>query len=127
MSFFFFLCFKFYFFEQKKESNTFADDDIDLASVLELYFSTCATSMTTDMLAVAGATLANAGTNPLTVKRVFSEETVQSILALMLSCGMNSESGKWAFDVGVPVRCYIISVLCAHVASASFRILTCIF
>ena len=87
-----------------KESHTFANDDIDLTSQLELYFSTCATSMSTDMLAVAAATLANSGTNPLSLKRVFSEETVQSILALMLSCGMNSESGTWAFDVGLPAK-----------------------
>lgn len=86
-----------------KESNTF-DGDVDLASVLELYFSTCATSVSTGMLSVAAATLGNAGQNPLTGKHVFSEDTNQSILSLMLSCGMNSESGTWAFDVGLPAK-----------------------
>lgn len=76
-----------------KENNTF-DGEVDLQSVLELYFSTCATSMSTEMLAVAAATLANAGANPLTESRVFKEETVRSVLSLMLSCGMNSESGS---------------------------------
>ena len=39
---------------------------------------------------------ANGGENPLTQKRVFSEEHTRMAMSLMLSCGMYDFSGEWA-------------------------------
>lgn len=48
------------------------------------------------------STLANGGLNPFTGEAVFAPEHVRMLLPLMLSCGMNDSSGKWAYEVGVP-------------------------
>ena len=56
------------------------------------------------MLAVAAASLANAGVCPLTEDPVFSAGTVQSCLSLMSSCGMYDFSGEFAFTIGLPAK-----------------------
>ena len=56
------------------------------------------------MLAVAAASLANAGVCPLTEDRVFSAGTVQSCLPLMSSCGMYDFSDEFAFTIGLPAK-----------------------
>jgi glutaminase len=56
------------------------------------------------MLAVAAASLANAGVCPLTEDPVFSAATVQSCLSLMSSCGMYDFSGEFAFTIGLPAK-----------------------
>ena len=56
------------------------------------------------MLAVAAASLANAGVCPLTEDSVFTPGTVQSCLSLMSSCGMYDFSGEFAFTIGLPAK-----------------------
>jgi len=56
------------------------------------------------MLAIAAASLANAGVCPLTEDPVFSATTVQSCLSLMSSCGMYDFSGEFAFTIGLPAK-----------------------
>jgi glutaminase len=87
-----------------RECGAFKDDEIDLPNLLEFYFSTCATTVNTEMLASAAATYASGGVHPLSQERVFKEETTRHVLSLMLSCGMNSASGEWSFDVGIPAK-----------------------
>jgi glutaminase len=53
-------------------------------------------------IAVMAATLANAGTNPLTGEKIFDEENVNHCLSLMKSCGMYDFSGEWSYRVGLP-------------------------
>ena len=55
-------------------------------------------------MAVAAATLAKGGVNPLTGDRVFETEPVRSALSFMLSCGMYDYSGEWAFRIGLPAK-----------------------
>lgn len=78
---------------------------------LEFYFQCCSLEMTADTLAVVAATLANGGLCPLTGEQVLEQETVQSCLSLMLSCGMYDYSGEWAFRVGLPAKSGVSGVV----------------
>ena len=51
-----------------------------------------------------GATLANAGVNPLTQRRAVRGEYVESILSVMGSCGMYDYAGEWIYRVGMPAK-----------------------
>lgn len=73
-----------------------------ISATLDFYFQCCSVEMTCDSMAIAAATLANGGVNPLTNERVFSIETVKNCLSLMHSCGMYDFSGEFAFLIGVP-------------------------
>ena len=76
----------------------------DLQQTLEFYFQGCSIEVDTQLLAVAAASLANAGLCPLTEDPVFSAGTVQSCLSLMSSCGMYDFSGEFAFTIGLPAK-----------------------
>jgi glutaminase len=86
-----------------RESGAFAAG-VDLQQTLEFYFQNCSIEVDAQMLAVAAASLANAGVCPLTDDPVFSTETVQSCLSLMSSCGMYDFSGEFAFTIGLPAK-----------------------
>lgn len=89
-----------YFMREKKAfpKNT------NLTETLEFYFQCCSIESCTSDLSVAAATLANAGSNPLTGKVIFKPDTVQNCLSLMLSCGMYDFSGEFAFKIGLPAK-----------------------
>jgi glutaminase len=76
----------------------------DLLTTLEFYFQCCSIEVDAQMLAVAAASLANAGVCPLTEDPVFTPGTVQSCLSLMSSCGMYDFSGEFAFTIGLPAK-----------------------
>jgi glutaminase len=76
----------------------------DLVTTLEFYFQACSIEVDAQMLAVAAASLANAGVCPLTEDPVFTAGTVQSCLSLMSSCGMYDFSGEFAFTIGLPAK-----------------------
>jgi glutaminase len=76
----------------------------DLVSTLEFYFQGCSIEVDARMLAVAAASLANAGVCPLTEDPVFTPDTVQSCLSMMSSCGMYDFSGEFAFTIGLPAK-----------------------
>ncbi len=78
--------------------------DTHLLETLEFYFQCCSLESTTHDLAIAAATLANSGINPLTGHQIFHEKTVQDCLSLMLSCGMYDFSGEFAFRIGLPAK-----------------------
>ncbi|MFN7117392.1 MAG: glutaminase A [Saprospiraceae bacterium] len=86
-----------------RENRAFPEG-IDLTETLEFYFQCCSIESCTHNLAIAAATLANAGVNPITGEKLFSERTVQHCLALMLSCGMYDFSGEFAFRIGLPAK-----------------------
>ena len=76
----------------------------DLTQTLEFFFQSCSIEVDAQMLAVAAASLANAGVCPLTEDPVFTPATVQSCLSLMSSCGMYDFSGEFAFTIGLPAK-----------------------
>jgi glutaminase len=86
-----------------RESGAFAPGT-DLLQTLEFYFQGCSIEVDAQMLAIAAASLANAGVCPLTEDPVFSPGTVQSCLSLMSSCGMYDFSGEFAFTIGLPAK-----------------------
>lgn len=70
----------------------------------EVYFRQCSVLVNCRDLAVMGATLANAGVNPLTDERVLETENVDRVLSVMSTCGMYDYSGEWIFRVGLPAK-----------------------
>src|SRR5271165_5340743 len=86
-----------------REAGSFAPRT-DLTATLEFFFQSCSIEVDAEMLAVAAASLANAGVCPLTEDPVFSPGTVQSCLSLMSSCGMYDFSGEFAFTIGLPAK-----------------------
>jgi glutaminase len=86
-----------------KEANAFGEK-ADLNRDLELYFQTCSILCNSEQMAQLGATFAHGGTNPITGDVVFSADTTQKSLSLMLSCGMYDYSGEWAFAIGLPAK-----------------------
>lgn len=86
-----------------REKNAFPERT-NLTETLEFYFQCCSIESCTSDLSVAAASLANAGTNPLTGKVIFGASTVQNCLSLMLSCGMYDFSGEFAFKIGLPAK-----------------------
>lgn len=73
-------------------------------SPLDLYFRQCSISVTCRDLAVMAATLANEGTNPITGERALRSEFVESVLSVMMSCGMYDYAGEWLYRVGIPAK-----------------------
>ena len=71
---------------------------------VDLYFKTCAISVTALDLAMMAATLANLGENPVTGEQAFDLRPIRDTLAVMFTCGMYDYSGFWAFDVGIPAK-----------------------
>jgi glutaminase len=76
----------------------------DPSATLELYFKQCSVSVSCRDLAIMGATLANAGINPLTQNRAIRGEYVESVLSVMGSCGMYDYAGEWVYKVGMPAK-----------------------
>ena len=78
--------------------------DGDPEAILRLYFRQCSLLVTTDDLAVAAATLAAGGRNPITGVRALDEALDERILSVMQTCGMYDAAGAWAVDVGFPSK-----------------------
>jgi glutaminase len=78
------------------------DDRVEEA--LDLYFKQCAVLVTCRDVALIGATLANAGVNPLTRVRALEAACVQDVLSVMYTCGMYDFAGEWAYTVGLPAK-----------------------
>lgn len=76
----------------------------DPTATLELYFRQCSISVCCRDLAVMGATLANAGCNPVTGLRAIRGEYVENVLSTMGSCGMYDYAGEWIYKVGMPAK-----------------------
>jgi glutaminase len=72
--------------------------------ILDVYFKQCSILITCRDLALAAATLANNGINPITGIRALKYEYVSKVLSVMASCGMYDYSGAWLFDVGMPAK-----------------------
>jgi len=75
-----------------------------LRNHLEYYFQLCSITGNTEQLAVAAATLAKGGINPLTNDKIFTSDIVKNCLSLMFSCGMYDYSGEFAYSVGLPAK-----------------------
>jgi len=78
------------------------DGDVD--AVLSLYFRQCSLLVTCRDLAIAAATLANGGANPISGTRAIPERHVEHVLSVMQTCGMYNYAGAWTYEVGLPAK-----------------------
>lgn len=76
----------------------------DPMEAVDVYTRQCSIGVTARQLAVMGATLANAGSNPLSGERVLDARYVPKVLALMMTAGFYNESGMWAYTAGLPAK-----------------------
>lgn len=74
----------------------------DPGLALDLYTRQSCLRVTAADLAVMGATLADAGVNPVTRERVVGPVSCHHTLAVMLTAGLYETSGDWLYDVGQP-------------------------
>ncbi len=75
-----------------------------IEETVDLYFRQCSFNVNASDLSTMAATLANKGVNPLTGNRAIAEPYVKSLLTLMLTCGLYTYAGEWAFNVGLPAK-----------------------
>jgi len=83
------------------------DNDIIEGNVhdsLEIYFKQCSIEVTCIDLAYLGATLANDGVSVVTNERIVPSRYATIAKALMFTCGMYDDSGKFALEVGIPSK-----------------------
>lgn len=71
---------------------------------IELYTKMCSLNVTAKSLANFALLLANGGVRPSTGERLLKEETVRTVLSIMLTCGMYDGSGEFAVRVGIPSK-----------------------
>lgn len=76
----------------------------EIDQTVDLYFQQCSFNVNCTDLSTMAATLANRGTNPLTGKKAIESQYVKSLLTLMLTCGLYTYAGEWAFNVGLPAK-----------------------
>jgi glutaminase len=76
--------------------------DGDPAEIVDMYTRQCSLNVTAKDLAAMGATLADAGVNPLTGARVVDADASRRTLAVMATAGLYETSGDWLYEVGLP-------------------------
>lgn len=76
----------------------------DVDDVAHRYLESNIVAVRAAELAQMGATLANAGIQPLTGERVLAHDTVRTVLSAMVIAGMYEASGNWWTRVGVPAK-----------------------
>lgn len=77
----------------------------NVKQIMQFFTQTWSIELQVDDYATLAASLANGGICPLTEERVFTDsEAVKGVLSQMLSCGLNTYSGKWSFNVGLPAK-----------------------
>lgn len=77
-------------------------DDPDLS--LDLYTRQCSMGVTTNQLAIAAATIACGGRNPITGKQVFETELAVRIISMISTVGFYENTGDWLYQSGVPAK-----------------------
>lgn len=68
------------------------------------YIRQCAIEVTVRDLAVMSATLANGGVQPVTGKKILSQDVCRLTQSVMSSAGMYDGAGRWMATVGIPAK-----------------------
>ena len=95
------------------ENDGFPHDLGSIQTVLDEYFGYCSLSVTADAMAVAAATFATGGLNPITDEKVFSPDTVTAVLSSMMTCGMYDASGEFSATTGFPAKSGVSGIILA--------------
>lgn len=77
-------------------------DDVPMS--LDLYTRQCSLGVTSKMLSVCAATIANNGINPVTKKEVFASELTPKITSLITTVGFYQNTGDWLYEAGIPAK-----------------------
>ncbi|MFI3262171.1 MAG: glutaminase A [Rikenellaceae bacterium] len=77
-------------------------DDPELS--LDLYTRQCSLGVTTEQLAIAAATIAFGGVNPVSKEEVFPRELAPKTTSLMATVGFYEHTGNWMYESGVPAK-----------------------
>src|SRR5262245_2776911 len=75
---------------------------MDPSEATDLYTRQCSLNVSARDLAVMGATLADAGVNPITRERVVEPDICHYALVVMTTAGLYETSGDWLSDIGLP-------------------------
>lgn len=70
----------------------------------DIYTEQCSVSANARDLAIMAATLANAGTNPVTGKVVMKPDNIPEVLSVMATAGLYDDTGKWLYKTGLPAK-----------------------
>ncbi|MEG0789745.1 MAG: glutaminase A [Alistipes sp.] len=77
-------------------------DDPEIA--LDLYTRQCSIGITARQLAIAAATIALGGVNPVTKLEVFKPNLSPHITSMMATVGFYEHTGDWLFTTGLPAK-----------------------
>ncbi|MEO0975486.1 MAG: glutaminase A, partial [Pseudomonadota bacterium] len=88
---------------------------VDPEAALDTYFRQCSLSVTAVELARLGLFFAGAGTDPLTGRQLLGREAAHQVVALMATCGLYDEVGRFAVRVGVPAKSGVSGAILAVV------------
>lgn len=77
-------------------------DDPDLA--LDIYTRQCSIGVTARQLAIAAATIASDGVNPVTKQQIFKPNLSARITSMMATVGFYENTGDWLFKTGLPAK-----------------------
>jgi glutaminase len=96
----------------------------DPEEAMRVYTRECSVGVSAKDLGMMGATLANAGVNPVTDRRMLPAEHVPELLAVMATAGFYDESGEWMYTAGLPAKTGvgggIVAVVPGRFAIAAF-------
>lgn len=87
----------------------------DVKDVADRYLDACIVGVRVEDLAQMGATLANAGVQPVSAERIISAETARTVLSVMVIAGMYEDSGRWWTRVGLPAKSGVSGAILAVV------------
>ena len=76
----------------------------DPLQATDIYTRQCSVGVNAKDLGTMAATLANAGTNPVTGKSLVNPEDMPEILAVMATAGLYDDAGKWLYKTGLPAK-----------------------
>ncbi len=76
----------------------------DPLQATDIYTRQCSVGVNAKDLGNMAATLANAGTNPITGKELVKSEDIPEILAVMATAGLYDDAGKWLYKTGLPAK-----------------------
>ncbi len=76
----------------------------DPLQATDIYTRQCSVGVNAKDLGNMAATLANAGTNPITGKELVKSADIPEILAVMATAGLYDDAGKWLYKTGLPAK-----------------------
>lgn len=85
--------------------------NVNIGTMLDLYFRACSVKATCAMMSLVAATLANGGRNPITDEIIFDVAVVKQTLSTMTHCGMYNSAGEFFFDVGMPAKSGVSGII----------------